>query len=85
MLGYLVHPDLNDGNLVAMEAFWYVDPAARGAGLRLMKEFERRASGRGARRLIMGRTARLSTEALDKIYQRFGYVETETLFVKTLS
>lgn len=84
-LGYLLYPDFNDGSIIANEMFWYVDPASRGAGLGLLREYEAQARAAGASRIVMCRTAHLGREPLEKLYLRLGYSEAETLFFKNLT
>lgn len=83
-LGGVLFPDPNTGEPVATEFFWYVRPEARGAGLKLLPEFERWASEAGAVRVHMVHLLRLTPEKLGRLYQRRGYMPTETLYVKTL-
>lgn len=85
MLGAMIYPDPNDGALVATEMFWYVAPEARGAGLRLLRDFEAWATDRGAARLIMVHLHDLMPEALAKLYQRRGYRPVETHYIKEIN
>jgi hypothetical protein len=50
----VVTPDLNTGELVAIEQFWFVDNQARGRGLLLLTAFEEWAMSHGAMRCIIG-------------------------------
>jgi GNAT superfamily N-acetyltransferase len=81
-LGALIYPDLNDGALVATEAFWYVLPEHRGSGLRLLQTFETWAQARGARRLIMVHLSGLMPDKLETFYQRRGYRAIEKHYLK---
>lgn len=84
-LGAIVFPDINDGKLVATEAFWYVLPGERhGGGLRLLHAFEEWAAARGAARLIMVHLLTLMPEKLAALYARRGYRPIETHYVKEL-
>lgn len=83
-LGGVLFPDPNTGEPVATEFFWYVRPEARGAGLKLLPEFERWAVEAGAARVHMVHLLKLAPEKLGRLYQRRGYTPTETLYVKTL-
>lgn len=83
-IGMMSYPDPNDGEPVAMEMFWFVQPESRGAGLKLLDEFERWAANRGAKRITMVHLTQLAPEVLRKLYLRKGYREIEVHFVKSL-
>jgi hypothetical protein len=53
-LGAIATPDLNTGELMAIEQFWYVDRQARGKGLLLLTAFEEWAMSQGAVRCTIG-------------------------------
>lgn len=82
MLGFLQYPDINDGETVITETFWYVLPQHRGDGLKLLRKFEDVAKERGAKRVIMGHLKALMPEALSHLYTRLGYKELETTYIK---
>lgn len=84
VLGGIVSPDPNDGDLVAMEMFWFVRKEARGRGLLLIDAYEKWARARGAKRAMMGLLKALAPEVLQKTYLRRGYSERETQFQKDL-
>ena len=83
-LGAIITPDVNDGEIVAQEAFWFMSPEARGsfAGARLLDAFEKIAQDKGAKRLIMVHLLSLNADKLGKFYERMGYRATEVNFVK---
>lgn len=83
-IGGLIYPDPNDGDLVASEFFWYVEKGHRGHGLELLYKFEDWAKSSGAKRIIMVHLSSLMPEAIKKIYQRNGYSELETSYIKSL-
>lgn len=85
-LGAVIVPDLNDGDLVAQEAFWFMSAESRGsfAGARLLRAFEEIAKERGAKRLIMVHLLSLNADKLGKFYERMGYRATEVNFVKVI-
>jgi GNAT superfamily N-acetyltransferase len=83
-LGALIYPDMNDGRLVATEAFWYVRPECRGGGLRLLQVFEDWAKARGVSRLMMVHLQNLMPESLSRLYVRRGYRPLETHYMKEL-
>lgn len=86
-LGAAVYPDPNDGELVATEFFWFVMPDRRGgpAALRLLRAYETWAQSVGARRLIMVHLAALRADDLKRVYERMGYREVETHYIKEVS
>ncbi len=83
-IGGMVYPDPNDADLVASEMFWFVDPAARGGGIRLFSAFEDWAKQRGAKRIAMIHLQSLAPEALERLYLRKGYRKIESHYFKTL-
>lgn len=83
-IGGMIYPDPNDGDLVASEMFWFVEPEARGGGIRLFIAFENWAKERGAKRIAMIHLQSLAPEALERLYFRKGYRKTESHYFKTL-
>ena len=83
-LGALVHPDLNDGRLVATEMFWYILQDARGtdAWKQLLEAFivwgELHATETRLVHMIGGK----HDKALDRIYCRKGYRPLELGYVR---
>lgn len=84
LLGAILFPDLNNGDLVATEAFWYVDPQHRGGGIKLFNRFEEWGKARGAKRLIMVHLLSSMPEALNRFYKRRGYRPVEVNYVKEI-
>lgn len=84
VLGVTVHPDPNDGELVANEQFWWVEPEARGNGVRLLQAFEAWAHERGCTRLMMVHLIDLTPEKLEKLYTRMGYRKVEVHYMKEI-
>jgi len=81
----ILHPDMNNGDLVCQEAFWFVPKGSRhGIGLDLFAAWEAEASRLGAVRLIMVHLAQLDAARLGKLYQRRGYRPLETSYIKAL-
>ena len=64
----------------ASEMFWWVDPEARGDGLRLLRAAEKWAQERGA--AIVQMIA--PTPRVSDLYRRLGYREVETSFQRSL-
>lgn len=71
-IGGLKYPDPNNGELIALEAFWWVTKAARGHGLKLYFEFERWAREQGCQRLQMCHLVDSMPEKLQRFYERRG-------------
>ncbi len=84
-IGGLIYPDTNDGVKVLCETFWFVSKGHRGrCGFKLLDAFEKRGMERGAKRLVMVHLSSLAPEKLKKLYERLGYVEVETHYVKEI-
>ncbi len=83
--GAMVLEDINDGELVAAEAFWFVDEAHRGRGLELLVAYEKEAKARGAVRCSMIHLLSLQPERLGELYKRRGYQPVETSYFKNLT
>ncbi len=83
-LGAIIYPDVNDNELVATEAFWYVLPEHRGKmdSIRLFQHFEKWAMTREANRILMVHYLNTGSDKLVSFYQRNGYRSIETFFVK---
>ncbi len=79
VLVLFVHP--LSAQRTAGELCWWVEPAARGAGLRLLTAAEAWALGHGAGHLQMV----APTPQVAKIYERFGYQLAEIAYVKALA
>lgn len=85
-LGAAVFPDFATGDIVAMEFFFFVHPAARGmAGPRLMRAFEAEALRHGAIRCMLMHLAGPRTEKFVRFYQRSGYALIEQVFCKSIT
>lgn len=84
-IGGILHPDINDGALVASEAFWFVAPEARGrGGLALLDEYERWAREVGASRVSMVHLFSLKPAPLARLYERRGYRPVEVHYIKEI-
>lgn len=82
-IGGIAYPDINDGELVVTEAFWYMDAKHRQAGLgaKLYHAFEVWVQWRGARRIIMVALPSSGEMVIDW-YKKQGYRLLETQFIK---
>lgn len=80
MIGFIIHNHFMSGETVAGEVFWWVEPEHRGDGLRLLKEAEKMARERGAKKMQMI----APTEQVGTVYQRLGYDFVESTFQRSL-
>ena len=79
MIGMVIVPHPLSGALVAAELFWWMDPTARGAGVRLLKRAERWARDRGIATVQM--TA--PNPGVGHLYERLGYQAVETAYQRS--
>lgn len=84
-LGLILSKDINDGDLVAQETFWFVDPSARGVGVKLLLWAEKWAKEMGFARILMGHLHNEEGKHLPGIFQRMGYKPAEVTYVKILN
>lgn len=83
-IGAVICPDLNNGQLTAVECFWYVKPGNRGDGLRLLRAYEQWARTAGAVRIVMVHLCSLAPDSLGRLYERRGYKKVEVNYIKNL-
>jgi GNAT superfamily N-acetyltransferase len=82
--GIVTH-DLNTGDLIAVEQFWYVEKAARGHGLSLLEHFESWARSCGAIRVTLGHVWDGEKQAVwERFYSMKGYKPMEIHYYKVL-
>jgi hypothetical protein len=85
-IGGLATPDLNTGEMVAIEQFWYVDKAARGHGMTLLRAFESWAMEQGAVRVVVGHIYDAErSEAWKKLFAMKHYTPLEIHYYKELA
>ncbi len=86
LLGGILAPDMNDGELMAMETFWYVHPDHRNSieSVRLLMTFEIWAREMGAKRVMMAHLLSSMPEKLAAYYERRGYRPLEINYIKEL-
>lgn len=77
-IGLLVAPHFASGDLLASEVFWYMDPAHRGAGVRLLRAAERWAVAFGA----VGVSMVAPNDRLGAVYERWGYQLLERSYLR---
>lgn len=83
MIGGLVYQHFLTTRITATEAFWWVEPNARGARIAkdLLEAFAAWATDRGAAVIELGSRH----EKLDRFYARLGYRAVERVFQKEVS
>lgn len=81
MLGAMQYHHPMSGASTVAEMFWWVEPEARGDGVRLVKRVEAWARDRQAMQIIL--TA--PTARVGRLYDRLGYHATETSYVRSMS
>lgn len=83
-IGFIISPSLEDGVSTCTEAFWYVDEKYRGKGLSLLLHLQKYAKAQGAERMMMIHLSNSMPEKLKALYERLGYKEVETIYMKEL-
>lgn len=81
MMGMMVYAHPMSGTRTASEVMWWMDPARRGAGVRLFRLGEAWARDRGA--TIVQMIA--PTPDVERFYAHAGYVPVERTFQKRLT
>lgn len=80
MIGIMAYDHFISGQRTAGEVVYWVDPSARGNGLRLLRAAEQWARTQGAEVMQMISP----TPRVDELYQRLGYMPIERTFQRTL-
>ena len=80
MLGFMIHRHFISGDIVAGEIFYWVEPEARGEGLKLLHEMEKRARQAGAKNMQMI----APTDKFARVLGRLHWDPVETTFQKNL-
>jgi GNAT superfamily N-acetyltransferase len=83
MIGGFAHPDINSGEQIATECFWYVKKNVRGKGLYLLNAFEKWAKEKKCRTIRMSQLLE-NDEQIEKIYERRKYYPIEVVFSKEI-
>lgn len=82
-IGIILSRDINDDALVAEEAFWFVRPDYRRAGIRLFYHAEKYAIASKCERMCMVHLHSLSAEKLGAFYEKNGYSVIEHKYQKS--
>ncbi len=80
MLGAAIAAHPYSGEVIGSELFWWMQPEARGGGVRLMQMAERWAAERGARRFQMI----APNDRVARFYVRCGYHPVEAMYERSL-
>ena len=85
-IGGVFFPDVNSGEMVASEMFWYVHPDYRNTkwSIRLFRTFEQWAKTMGAKRVFMTYLLSSMPESLKRFYEHQGYKPVEVNYMKDL-
>jgi GNAT superfamily N-acetyltransferase len=78
MIGVHIFNHPMSGEKIGCEAFWWVEPEARGGGLGLLKRGEAWLKAMGAKRIQMI----APNERVARLYRRRGYSKTEEHYQK---
>lgn len=78
----VLSPNMFTGDMMAIECFWFVFPEHRGHGIRLLKAYEYWAASRDVKLVCMVHLKGLQPESLKALYERMGYHEIETNYLK---
>lgn len=83
ILGMSLSFGIMDGQTIAEEIFWFVDPEHRGRhGLQLFHEAERWAEDLGVKRMTMSSIENIKSDKLTTFYQRKGFRKLQTQYVR---
>ena len=85
MLGVVKFPDINTGELIACEMFWFVSKEHRGKGLLLVNAFEEWAKQEGCKKVAIAHLEDSMPDSLEKLYVRMGYTLSEKTYIKEVS
>ena len=81
MIGVFVFPHPISGEAIGSEVMWWMEPDARGAGIRLLRAAERWVKARGATRFQMI----APTPDVEAIYERLGFEKVETVYQRSVA
>lgn len=83
-LGFIKAPDLHNGDTMAVETFWFVDPKKRGVGLILFNAYEKWSKENGIKKIAMIHMMDSYPESLERLYLKRGYKLAEKHYVKEI-
>jgi hypothetical protein len=87
LIGGIIAPCMNTGDLETFETFWFVFPEYRKStiAIKLLRAFQTWSIGHDAVRMKMAHLTRLNPEYVRNMYAKMGYVEQETCFTLELT
>lgn len=83
-LGGTKFPDINSGELIASECFWFVRESSRGGGGLLYRAFERWAKDSKCKQIQMVHLTDSMPEDLESFYRNIGFEKAEVRYLKDL-
>lgn len=83
-LGGMSYLDVNSGENVAAECFWFVRPDFRGNGVGLYRRFHVWAKNRGCTQIRMAFLSDSMPVKVENFYKRLGFHEVERLYAKDI-
>lgn len=83
-LGCIKGPQLHNGEMTAVETFWFVEPGKRGNGLKLMEAFEKWAIDNQCLHCAMIHLVDSHPESLQRLYKMNDYHLAELHYIKRL-
>jgi len=86
ILGIIYPLYYNPDVLIAQELGWWVEPEYRNTtlGIKLLKEFEKEAKARGAKKIIMFYLDAQTPDKINQMLSRMGYEPVEYNMIKEL-
>jgi GNAT superfamily N-acetyltransferase len=81
MIGVFVFPHPISAERIGSEVMWWMEPDARGAGVRLLRAAERWVRTQGVARFQMI----APTPDVEAIYQRLGFEKVETVYQRAVA
>jgi GNAT superfamily N-acetyltransferase len=83
--GFVIHQEINTGDVVAGEMFFTMLPGHRGLGIRLFLEAEEMLHKTPAVRILMIHLEGSNAGTLSRFYTRRGYRPLERVYVKDIT
>jgi GNAT superfamily N-acetyltransferase len=84
-IGIMFANDMHENKKMAIEVFWFVDPAYRGIGKALFTAFEEEAKKMGCKKLACVHMIDSYPDTLKVFYEKQGYHLAELHYIKEVS
>ncbi len=84
-LGFIKAPDLHNGEMIAIETFWFTAPEHRGIGLYLLDAFEEWAKENDCDKTAMIHLADSMPDRLEQLYIKRGYRLAEKHYLREVT